>query len=272
MQKNCVAPLWIKNSKPSLATNMQDLAFYIGCIFLLHFLISCGQSPNATSGPTIEKPKPIQPKVSTQIEPRNTSVETKTPTQKIDYDTSQWSEIIFQEKEIELDLRYATANNFVDEQMYDCPRCFLRPEAARALSKVSTSLQKKGYYLKLFDCYRPKSIQEKLWQKVPNATYVTPPEKGSMHNRGFAIDATLVDMTGQEVDMGTDFDFFGREAHHDNRSLDTTVLMHRGLLKSTMAEFGFKHIRTEWWHYAYRGPYQSPFKLADFQWDCDTPH
>ena len=118
-----------------------------------------------------------------------------------DYDTLLWKEIAFLEKDIQLDLRYATSNNFVKEQLYDCPRCFLRPEAAEALYEVQTTLQEKGYSLKLFDCYRPKSIQERLWEKVPNASYVTPPQKGSMHNRGYAVDATLLDSEGIEVDL-----------------------------------------------------------------------
>jgi len=172
-------------------------------------------------------------------------------------------------QQIDLDLRYATNNNFVKEQLYDCPRCFLRPEAANALYEVQSHLQKQGYSLKLFDCYRPKSIQEKLWEIMPNATYVTPPHKGSMHNRGLAIDATLVYSSGKEVDMGTEFDFFGRRAHHDHRDLDEEILKHRKLLKESMALFGFKHIRTEWWHYSYKGPYKSPFVLADFQWPCE---
>jgi D-alanyl-D-alanine dipeptidase len=191
---------------------------------------------------------------------------------KADYDTILWSEIAFQENQIQIDLRYASENNFVKEQLYDCPRCFLRPEAAVALYDVQESLQEKGYRLKLFDCYRPTSIQKKLWEKVPNASYVTPPNKGSMHNRGYAVDATLINAEGMEVNMGTEFDYFGRRAHHDNRDLDSDILKNRDLLKNTMAEFGFKHIRTEWWHYSFQGPYQSPFKLADFQWSCEETH
>ena len=191
---------------------------------------------------------------------------------KADYDTVLWSEIAFQKHQIQIDLKYATENNFVKEQLYDCPRCFLRPEAAAALYQVQKAVREKGYSLKLFDCYRPTSIQKRLWEKVPNASYVTPPHKGSMHNRGYAVDATLIDSEGREVDMGTEFDYFGRRAHHDNRDLDSVILKNRDLLKTTMAEFGFKHIRTEWWHYSFQGPYQSPFILADYEWDCREMH
>jgi len=186
----------------------------------------------------------------------------------IDYDTSLWSEVIRLDPRLSTDLRYATANNFVEEIMYDCPRCFLRPEAATALQKVHTKLIAAGYHIKLLDCYRPKSVQEKLWAKKPNAAYVTPPKKGSMHNRGFAVDVTLINTQGKEMDMGSPFDYFGRQAHQDYYDLEPEVLARRKLLRETMAQFGFKHIRTEWWHYSYQGPYKSPFKIADFQWPC----
>lgn len=187
----------------------------------------------------------------------------------IDYDTSLWTELSRIDTQLIFDLRYATNNNFVAEQMYDCPRCFLRPEAAEALFKIHQALRSSGYGLKLFDCYRPKSVQEKLWQKKPNASYVTPPHKGSMHNRGFAVDATLIDVNGNELDMGTEFDFFGRRAYHDFFDLPADILARRKILKETMAFHGFKHIRTEWWHYAFKGPYTSPFAVADFEWMCE---
>ncbi len=190
------------------------------------------------------------------------------PIPSIDYDTVLWTEVTQLDDRLSLDLRYATANNFVEEKMYECPRCFLRPEAALALQKVHSKLIADGYYLKLLDCYRPKSVQEKLWAKVPNASYVTPPKKGSMHNRGFAVDVTILDKEGNELDMGSEFDFFGRQAHHDFYDLDPEILARRKLLKEAMAQFGFKHIRTEWWHYSYQGPFKSPFILADFQWTC----
>ena len=228
-------------------------------------LLNCEPAPSQKSQVLPDKPMVLEESIP-QIK------EEPAPVVTADYDTLLWKEIAFLEKDIQLDLRYATSNNFVKEQLYDCPRCFLRPEAAEALYEVQTTLQEKGYSLKLFDCYRPKSIQERLWAKVPNASYVTPPQKGSMHNRGYAVDATLLDSEGIEVDMGTEFDFFGRRAHHDNRDLDSTILKHRDLLKTTMAAYGFKHIRTEWWHYAYRGPYRSPFTLADYQWECAEHH
>lgn len=167
------------------------------------------------------------------------------------------------------DIRYATANNFTEAKIYDCPRCLLRPEAALALEKAQRALKRKGMGLKLFDCYRPQPYQQRLWDKVPNPDYVTPPDKGSMHSRGAAVDLTIVDAQGQELDMGTPYDFFGREAHYDYGRLPAKVLANRRLLRRTMMEAGFEGIRTEWWHFSYRG---KEFPLSDFVWDCPGGH
>ncbi len=188
-------------------------------------------------------------------------------TYKPDYDTSQWTEVVLLDSNIIIDLKYATEDNFVEERMYDCPRCFLRPAAAKALNQVHQEFQKKGLRIKLLDCYRPASVQQRLWEKVPNASYVTPPSKGSMHNRGLAVDLTLVNIEGKELNMGTAYDFFGPKAHHTHMDLPKEVLENRRLLKSTMESAGFKSIRTEWWHYSY---ITGKHKIDDMQWEC--PH
>jgi zinc D-Ala-D-Ala dipeptidase len=177
----------------------------------------------------------------------------------------RWTELIRLDSSFVLDLKYATEDNFVKEQLYDCPRCFLRPEVARALQEAQGEFKSMGLRIKLLDCYRPSPVQQRLWDKVPNASYVTPPSKGSMHNRGLAVDLTLVDADGKELDMGTPYDFFGREAHHTCTDLPEEVLDNRRLLKSTMAEFGFKSIRTEWWHYSFP---KSSFGFDDMEWEC----
>jgi zinc D-Ala-D-Ala dipeptidase len=166
---------------------------------------------------------------------------------------------------IRLDIRYATTNNFTKAQIYDCPQCLLRPLAAAAIVKVHKNLQKKGLGLKMFDCYRPRPYQQRLWDKVPNPDYVTPPAKGSMHSRGAATDLTIVDAKGNELDMGTEFDFFGPKAHFDHTDLPQKVLKNRRLLRRVMEEAGFKGIRTEWWHFSYQG---KDYALSDYVWPC----
>jgi len=182
-----------------------------------------------------------------------------------DYDTTRWTELVRLNEEILLDLRYATANNFVKSQLYECGRCLLRPEVAEAVVKAHQLLGRQGLGLKMYDCYRPRPVQQKLWDIVPNASYVTPPAKGSMHNRGCAVDLTLVDKEGNELDMGTEFDFFGKAAHHTTLDLPAEVLANRRLLKETMAAVGLKSIRTEWWHYSYPG---CSYELSDMLWEC----
>jgi D-alanyl-D-alanine dipeptidase len=178
---------------------------------------------------------------------------------------SNWIEVVKLDSTIVLDMRYATDNNFVEVVLYDCARCYLNHSVAQEIVKVHRTLRSQGLGLKLFDCYRPLIVQEKLWSIMPNASYVTPPARGSMHSRGLAVDATIVDQMGNELDMGTDFDFFGRKAHQDNFDLPQSILENRTLLRSTMEEFGFRSIRTEWWHYSYSLPGQ---KIAEWKWDC----
>jgi len=166
---------------------------------------------------------------------------------------------------IRIDIKYATTDNFTHAQIYDCGRCLLRTEAAEALVKVHKSLKKRGLGLKMFDCYRPRPYQQRLWDKVPNPDYVTPPAKGSMHSRGAAVDLILVDAQGNELEMGTPYDFFGKEAHTDYLQHPKKVLNNRNTLKEAMLEQGFKGIRTEWWHFSYQ---KRSFPLSSELWPC----
>ena len=164
------------------------------------------------------------------------------------------------------DLRYATENNFLKAKVYECAECYTRVKTARALLKANKEFIDKGYKIKFFDCYRPNSVQYKMWKIVPNPQYVANPVKGSIHNKGGAVDITLVTLKGEELDMGTDFDFFGKRAYHDNLDLPQEILDNRLLLKTTMEKHGFWSIRTEWWHYNLSAG--SNDKVANFKWDC----
>lgn len=179
-------------------------------------------------------------------------------------DTTRWIELT-PARGYQLDIRYATAENFTGVVIYPCGRLYLRKEAAQALENVRRRLLAKGYGLKLFDGYRPYPVQQKLWAIVPDSNYVAPPWKGSMHNRGVAVDLTLTDARGQEIDMGTPFDFFGPEAHADYAHLPEIVLQHRRLLRESMEAEGFQGILTEWWHFSLQ---QGSYPLSDWQWSC----
>ena len=182
----------------------------------------------------------------------------------IDYDSTAWIELTSDDGYV-IDVKYASTDNFIKAAVYPCGRMFLRREAAKALSHVRDELKQEGYKLKLFDGYRPRPVQQKLWDKVPNRNYVAPPWEGSMHNRGVAIDLTLTDRFGKEIDMGTRYDFFGPEAHHDYTKHSEKILGHRKHLKLLMENHGFRSIRTEWWHYSLAS---GSFPLEDWQWSC----
>ncbi len=156
--------------------------------------------------------------------------------------------------DIILDIRYATANNFMHQQLYPVAKAYLRLPAARSLRKVQTELKKHGLGLKIFDAYRPYSITKKMWEPYKDPNYVASPKTGSRHNRGCAVDLTLVNLkTGKQLKMPTPYDSFSEEAHQDYTDLPKDIVKNRALLKTTMEKCGFQPLSSEWWHYDYSG-------------------
>lgn len=154
--------------------------------------------------------------------------------------------------DIVYDLRYGGINNFMHRRMYpkNTTKIFLRLPAALALQNVQKELNENGFGLKIFDAYRPYSVTVKFWELVHDERYVANPSKGSGHNRGIAVDLTIINLkTGQELNMGTGFDNFTDTAHQTFTNLPEEILQNRGLLKSTMEKYGFKALDTEWWHF-----------------------
>lgn len=165
------------------------------------------------------------------------------------------------------DMKYATTDNFLKAKVYDCAACFLRLKTVEALLEANKKFIKKGFRIKIFDCYRPLDIQKKMWKIVPNPEYVANPAKGSIHNRGGAVDITLVDSNGRELDMGTSFDYFGIEASHNYLNLSEEIKDNRELLKRIMNKNGFNSFDSEWWHYNLRSALKE--KVSNFKWDCN---
>jgi D-alanyl-D-alanine dipeptidase len=165
------------------------------------------------------------------------------------------------------DMKYATTDNFLKAQVYDCAECFLRLKTVKALVKANSKFIQKGYRIKIFDCYRPLDIQKRMWKIVSNPEYVADPAKGSIHNRGGAVDITLVDANGKELDMGTTFDFFGPEASHYYENLTDEVKQNRLLLKKIMKKSNFISFDSEWWHYNLKKA--SKDKVANTKWECN---
>jgi zinc D-Ala-D-Ala dipeptidase len=152
---------------------------------------------------------------------------------------------------IAVDMRYATTDNFLDADVYDgMNRCLLSRNVAEALIRVQKNLLKRGLGLKVYDCLRPHAVQYRMWELRPEPGYVAPPEPGSNHNRGAAVDLTLVDERGVELGMPTEFDSFTERAWHDAvEGLSPSQIENRVLLRNEMRFEGFSSIRKEWWHY-----------------------
>lgn len=149
------------------------------------------------------------------------------------------------------DFKYATTNNFTRQVLYVQPVAYVRLSAAIGLKKVQEELALKGLGLKFFDAYRPYAVTKKMWNVVPDERYAANPAKGSGHNRGAAVDITLVKLsTGEELLMPTGFDDFSEKAHHNYMNLSAEIIENRRLLKTVMAKHGFAALDTEWWHYS----------------------
>jgi D-alanyl-D-alanine dipeptidase len=170
-------------------------------------------------------------------------------------------------KDFIYDMKYATEDNFLKAKVYDCAECVLRYKTVRALIAANEDFLKKGYRIKLFDCYRPLSIQKKMWEIVSNPIYVADPKKGSIHNRGGAVDISLVDENGKELEMGTSFDYFGLEASHSFPILPNKVKSNRKFLKKIMIKNGFNSFDSEWWHYNLKTGLND--KVSNQKWNCD---
>ncbi len=157
-----------------------------------------------------------------------------------------------------IDARYATTQNITGRRLYPANELYLAPEAAARLVRVQQKLKAQGMGLKLFDAYRPLSVQQRLWDQMPDERYVANPAKGSRHNRGYAVDVTLVDDKGQELPMPTAFDEFSKKAHLDYQDLPAEVLKNRATLQEVMRGEQFEPLATEWWHFDAPGWQQQP--------------
>jgi len=170
-------------------------------------------------------------------------------------------------KDFVYDMKYATEDNFLKAKVYDCAECFLRLKTVKALIAANNDFIKRGYKIKLYDCYRPLSIQKKMWEIVSDPKYVADPKKGSIHNRGGAVDISIVDANGKEIDMGTSFDFFGIQASHKYTKLSKEILSNRKFLKKIMVKNGFNSFDSEWWHYNLKTGLKE--NVSNEKWKCN---
>lgn len=160
------------------------------------------------------------------------------------------TEITPQSHDVLIHLAYATANNFTGAPVYGTQaRCFLHIEAAEKLALAVRLADALGYKLKIFDAYRPTEAQWKLWEHTPDPDFLADPNRGSPHSRGVAIDLTLCERDGAELDMGTPFDAFTPLSHHANQEISPEAQRNRHMLLGIMTAAGWDFYRNEWWHY-----------------------
>jgi D-alanyl-D-alanine dipeptidase len=155
---------------------------------------------------------------------------------------------------IVLDIRYATKNNFMKQVMYPQAKAFARAPVVKQLKLIQQELLKKGYGLKIYDAYRPYAITRAFYIKASDKAFVADPAKGSKHNRGCAIDLSLIDFkTKKEILMPTPYDSFAPQAAANYQNLPAAVIKNRTFLISIMQAHGFKVIPNEWWHFDFVG-------------------
>jgi D-alanyl-D-alanine dipeptidase len=151
---------------------------------------------------------------------------------------------------IALDIRYSTTNNFTGKILYDSDRCFLRRSVANHLRAAQKEFNEMELGLKIYDGYRPISVQKKMWAIFPHEDYVANPAKGSRHNRGAAVDVTLIRLSDKkELAMPSGYDEFTEKAHRSYMGGSAEAIQNRRLLERVMQEHGFVGLSTEWWHF-----------------------
>lgn len=158
-----------------------------------------------------------------------------------------------------LDLKFATHDNFTGEVLYENPICLLLKPVAQNLDKAAKEFESLGYQIKIWDGYRPPKVSARLWELMPDDKFIADPKNGgSRHNRGCAVDITLVDEHGNELDMGTCFCHFTQKAYRNFQDLPEHVLKNRKFLETIMEKHNFVGLETEWWHFDYKDWLQYP--------------
>lgn len=148
-----------------------------------------------------------------------------------------------------LDLRYAGPRNFFGRALYDRAEAWLLEGAARKLAAAASAAARGGYALAVLDAYRPLRVQAAMWEILPDGDFVAPPERGSSHNRGAAVDVALIMPDGSPVSMPSEFDEFSERASHAYEGGPAAALEARRFLRASMEAAGFVSYEAEWWHY-----------------------
>jgi len=153
-------------------------------------------------------------------------------------------------KDFVIEMKYASCDNFVGKTLYPSPTCVLTKGTLDKLIKANNIVKKQGYTIKIWDAYRPLSVQKIMWEATPNKNYVANPYRsGSKHNRGAAVDVTLVDKNGKELNMPTEFDNFTEKASPNYKGMTAEQRKNLDILSKAMKASGFRALSHEWWHF-----------------------
>lgn len=151
--------------------------------------------------------------------------------------------------DVDVTLAYATVANLTGRPVYRNAECWLHREAAEKLALAIDLARPLGYRLRIFDALRPVEAQWALWNACPDPEFIADPRRGSPHSRGVAVDLTLLDESGNELNMGTAFDAFTPRSHHARTDIPAAAQRNRHLLMGLMTSAGWDFYRNEWWHY-----------------------
>jgi D-alanyl-D-alanine dipeptidase len=205
----------------------------------------------AQERPQVFRIAPLRPVAELRAE----ALAARPPQEPGDFLRSDLIDVAKLDARIQLDIRYATTDNFLSTPVYTSARAFLQRPAAEALVRAHRELMKSGYGLRIFDAYRPWYVTRIFWDATPSDKheFVADPAKGSRHNRGCAVDLTLYDMaTGREVPMTGVYDEMSERSYPNYPGGTAEQRAHRQLLRTTMEKQGFSVFDSEWWHYDYR--------------------
>ena len=159
---------------------------------------------------------------------------------------------------VDIDLRYATPDNFTQKQIYHHASAYLHQDALAALVHAAELAMAQGWRLRLLDAYRPSVAQWRLWETLPDPRFVADPRQGSMHTRGVAVDLTLCTASGVPLSMGTEFDEMTQASFHGSTAIAPIAQQNRCLLLGIMTLAGWAHHPYEWWHYNLPDPTRYP--------------
>ncbi|HUO30999.1 MAG TPA: M15 family metallopeptidase [Bryobacteraceae bacterium] len=205
----------------------------------------------AQTRPGIFRIQPVRPVAELRAE----ALAAKPPAEPGHFRASDLVDLATLDPRIKLDIRYATADNFLSTPVYSSARAFLQRPAAEALLRAHRELLKQGYGLEIFDAYRPWYVTKMFWDATPpdKHEFVADPSQGSRHNRGSAVDLTLYDLkTGREIEMTGGYDEMSERSYPTYTGGTAEQRAHRDLLRRAMEQQGFTVYETEWWHFDYR--------------------